>query len=60
MLAGIDGGAGFAVGFASFFGLAFVPVLLAFGYGEFAFDAAALEVKAGGDERMSFDLRLRM
>jgi len=59
MLAGVDGGAGLAVGFAALLGLALVPVLLTLGQGEFAFDAAVAEVEAGGDERMAFDLRLR-
>lgn len=54
----VDGGAGFAVGFAAFFGFALVPLLFAFGDGQFAFDAAVAEIEADGDERMPFDLRL--
>src|SRR6185437_6861853 len=57
-LAADDGGSGFAVGFAAALGFALVPVLLAFRYCQFALDAAMAEVEAGGDERMSFDLRL--
>ena len=53
-----DGGAGFAVGFAAAFGFALVPVLFAFGDGQFALDAAIAEIESGGDERMSFELRL--
>ena len=58
VFAGVDGGAGFAVGFAATFGFALVPVLFALGDGQFALDPAISEVKAGGDERMSLDLRL--
>lgn len=58
VLIGIDGRAGFAVGFAAAFGFALVPVLFALGDGEFALDAAIFEIEAGGDERMSLDLRL--
>jgi hypothetical protein len=55
---GFDGGAGFAVGFAAALSFALVPVLLALGESQFALDAAVAKVKAGGDERMSLDLRL--
>ena len=58
MLAFVDGGAGFAVGFAAFFGFALIPLLFAFADGEFAFDAAVAEIEADRDERISFDLRL--
>ena len=58
VFAGVDGGAGFAVGFAAALGFALVPVLLALGDGQFALDAAVAEVKPGGDERMTLDLRL--
>ena len=44
------GGFGFVVGFALAFGGALVPLLLAFGEGELAFDAAVAEVEADGDE----------
>src|SRR5580704_13716970 len=53
-----DGGAGFAVGFAAALGFAFVPILFALGDGQFALHATITKVKAGGDERMSFELRL--
>ena len=53
-----DGGSSFLVGFAFAFGFALVPVLLAFGYGELAFDAAIAEVESGGDEREALLLRL--
>lgn len=54
----VDGGAGFAVGFAALFGFALVPLLLAFGDGQFAFHSSVAEIEAHGDERMSLDLRL--
>ena len=53
-----DGGSGFAVGFAAALGFALVPVLLAFGDGQFALDPAVAEIESGGDERMSLELRL--
>ncbi len=59
VLAGVDGGAGIAVSLAATFGLALVPVLLAFGHGQFAFDPSVTEVKASGDERVALNLRLR-
>ena len=59
VFAGIDGGAGFAIGLAAAFGLALVPVLLALGHGQFAFDPPVAEVKTGGNERVALDLRLR-
>ena len=58
MFAQVDGGAGIAVGLAALFGLALVPVLLALGHGQFAFDPPVAEVKPGGDERVALDLRL--
>ena len=58
VLAGVDGGAGFAVGLAAAFGFPLVPVLFALGKGQFALDASVAEVKPGGDERVSLDLRL--
>ena len=51
-------GAGFAVGLAATFGFALVPVLLALGHGDFAFNLAFTEIKAGRNERMPFKLRL--
>jgi hypothetical protein len=59
VFAGVDGGARFAVGFTAALGFALVPVLLALGDGQFAFDAPIAEVKAGGDERVPLHLRLR-
>jgi hypothetical protein len=59
VLAGVDGGAGFAVGLAAAFGLALVPVLFALGHGQFALHPPVAEVKPGGDERVTLDLRLR-
>ena len=50
-LAARDGGASFLVGFALALGLALVPLLLAGGDGELAFDAAVAEVEPDGDER---------
>jgi hypothetical protein len=58
MLACIDGGSGVAVGFAALLGFALVPVLLALGQGKLAFHSAVTEVKPGGNERMTLDLRL--
>ena len=58
VFAGVDCGPGVAVGFAALFGLALVPVLFAFGNGQFALYPPISEVKAGGNERMSLDLRL--
>ena len=58
VFAGVYGGAGVAVGFAALLGFALVPVLFALGDGQFAFDPA-VEIEAGGDERVAFDLRLR-
>ncbi len=58
VLVGFDGGGGFAVGFAAALGFALVPVLLAFGEGQLALHPPFAEVEAGGDERMSLDLRL--
>jgi hypothetical protein len=58
VLAGVDGGAGFAVGLPPLLGLALVPVLLALGNGQFALDPPVAEVKPGGDERVALDLRL--
>ena len=52
-----DGGFGFLVAFAGAFGGALVPVLLAFGEGDFALDAAVLEIKFDGDECVAFLLR---
>ena len=50
--------AGFAVGFAAALGFALVPVLFALGDGQFALDPAITKIKAGGDERRPFELRL--
>lgn len=58
VFAGVDGGAGLAVGFVAALGFALIPILLAFGDGQLALDAAITEVEAGGDERMTLDLRL--
>jgi hypothetical protein len=58
MFAGVDGRAGFAVGFTALFGFAFIPILFALGYGQLALDSAVAKIKPGRDERMSFDLRL--
>ena len=58
VFAGLDGGAGLAVGLAAALGFALVPVLFAFGEGELALDAAVAEVEAGGNERMTLGLRL--
>jgi len=58
VLAGVHGGAGFAVGFAAALGLALVPVLLAFGHGQLALHPPMAEVEPGGDERVALDLRL--
>ena len=58
VLAGVDGGAGFAVGLAASLGFALVPVLLALGQGQFSLHTPVAEVKPGGDERVSLDLRL--
>ncbi len=58
VLAGVDGGAGFAVGLAAAFGFALVPVLLALGHGQLALHPSVAEVKPGGDERVALDLRL--
>jgi len=44
------GGFGFVVAFAFAFGGALVPLLLAFGEGQFAFDAAVLEVELDRDQ----------
>ena len=52
-----DGRAGFLVAFAGSLGGALVPVLLAFGQGEFALDAAVAEVKLDRDERVTLLLR---
>jgi len=59
VFAGIDRGAGLAVGLAAALGFALVPVLLAFSHSKFAFHPPIFEVEPGGDERMSLDLRLR-
>ena len=58
VLAGVDGGAGLAVGLAAALGLALVPVLFALGDGQFALHPPVAKVKPGGDERMALDLRL--
>ncbi len=58
VLAGVDGGAGLAVGLAAALGLALVPVLLALGQGQFALYPPVAEIKPGGDERVPLDLRL--
>ena len=58
VFAGVDGGAGFAVGFAALFGLPLVPILLALGHGEFALYPSVAKIEAGGDERVALDLRL--
>ncbi len=58
VFAGLDGGAGLAVGLAAALGFALVPILFAFGEGELALDAAVAEVEAGGNERMTLGLRL--
>ena len=44
------GGFGFVVAFAFAFGGSLVPLLLAFGKGQFAFDAAVFEVELDGDQ----------
>src|SRR5271167_4924462 len=49
-----DGGAGFAVGFAVALGGAFVPVLLALGDGQFAFDPALAKIEPRRNERKAF------
>ena len=58
VLTGVDGGAGIAVSLAALLSLALVPILLALGHSQFAFDPPVAEVKAGGDERVALDLRL--
>jgi len=58
MFIGVDGGAGFAVGLAAALGFSLVPVLFTLGQGQFALDTPIAEVKPGGDERVSLDLRL--
>ena len=58
MLTRVDGGAGLAVGFAAALGFPLVPVLFALGDGDFALYPAVAEVKPGGDERVTLDLRL--
>jgi len=53
-----DSGPGLAVGLAAALGFALVPVLFAFGDSQFALDPPIAEIKPGGDERMSLELRL--
>lgn len=53
-----DSGACFLVRFTLAFGLALVPVLLALGDGELAFDLACLEIKACRNERKALLFRL--
>ena len=53
-----NGGPGFLVCFSAAFCFALVPILLAFGHGQFALYLAVPEVKPGRDERMAFYLRL--
>ena len=60
MLAADNRGAGLPVGLAALYGFALVPVLLAFGHGHLAFHTTVAEIKPGGDERMTFDLRLSL
>ena len=58
VFAGVDGGAGFPVCLTASLRLTLVPILLAFSDCQLALYTAVAEEKAGGNERVTLDLRL--